>query len=83
MLPPSLVRRRQDWALREAVARLSPPEDAARASGSVPLDEARQMLPLTLPDNPTKMLTLTLTVSLTLTPTLAGGGGESRHARRR
>ena len=40
VLPPSLVRRRQEWALREAVSRLSPPEEAARASGSAPLDEA-------------------------------------------
>ena len=40
VLPPSLVRRRQEWALREAVSRLSPPEEADRASGSAPLDEA-------------------------------------------
>ena len=60
VLPPSLVRRRQEWALREAVARLSPPEHAARASGSVPLDEARQKRPLTLP------LTLPLPLTLTL-----------------
>ena len=61
VLPPSLVRRRQEWALREAVARLSPPEaeEAGRASGSVPLDEARQKRALTLPHGPTSTLSRT------------------------
>ena len=61
VLPPSLGQRRQEWALREAVARLSPPEveEAGRASGSVPLDEARQKRALTLPHGPTSTLTRT------------------------
>ena len=39
MLPAALAQRRQEWAQREALARLAPPSDAAaRTSGGVPLE---------------------------------------------